>query len=158
MHISVLDLFSIGIGPSSSHTVGPMRAACHFIKSLKECSGKYSVARIRCDLFGSLAATGVGHGTGQAIVFGLMGELPESIQVETMQMRLQKLEESSLLRLPWGQEIAFEQALDLNFKNIQALPLHPNGMHFVATDQQGEVLQEQVYFSVGEGSLLQTRN
>ena len=118
MHISVLDLFSIGIGPASSHTVGPMRAACEFVEGLVDSEDYQSIARIKCDLYGSLAATGKGHGTGVAIIFGFMGEMPESIEVPTMDARMETLKESGKMTLPGGREIDFIEREDLDFLRL----------------------------------------
>ena len=98
MHISVLDLFSIGIGPSSSHTVGPMRAASTFVSKLISLGHAEASVNIRCDLYGSLAATGKGHGTDMAITFGFMGEMPESIEVSTMDARLDELKKKNEIK------------------------------------------------------------
>lgn len=151
MHISVLDLFSIGIGPSSSHTVGPMKAACEFVTSLQTIDTYQSISRVKCDLYGSLAATGKGHGTGTAIVFGFMGEMPDTVDVKSMPQRQAELVESKKMALPGGHCIRFVEREDLDFHRLQPLPLHPNGMHFTAIDAEGNILKEEIYYSMGGG-------
>ena len=156
MHISVLDLFSIGIGPSSSHTMGPMKAACAFTTQLAEHLRYDEVTSVRCDLYGSLAATGKGHGTGTALIFGFMGEMPDTIDVETMATRLAELKESKKLTLAYssgkgGREIYFTEKEHIDYHRLQPLPLHPNGMHFLASDAEGNIIQEEIYYSLGGG-------
>jgi len=151
MHISILDLFSIGIGPSSSHTVGPMKAACAFVEQLSQSADYDKVATVRSDLYGSLAATGKGHGTGIAIIFGFMGEMPDSIEVSTMDQRLADLEASKLLTLPSGKVVSFTEKEHIDYHRLEPLPLHPNGMHCMALDADGNVLFEEIYYSLGGG-------
>ena len=151
MPLSALDLFTIGIGPSSSHTVGPMRAASRFVQKLGKSSLAPRVARLCCDLYGSLAATGKGHGTDDAIILGFLGEEPESVSIEAIPSRLRAIRQAKLLTLPWGGEIAFSEAKDLSFKRLKPLPLHPNGMHFTALDAAGEPLADEVIYSTGGG-------
>ncbi|MEO0018953.1 MAG: hypothetical protein RLZZ522_2236 [Verrucomicrobiota bacterium] len=151
MPLSALDLFTIGIGPSSSHTVGPMRAACRFVRKLESSGLAPRVARLRCDLYGSLAATGKGHGTDNAIVLGFLGEEPETVVIETMAARLRAIRQAKELPLPWGATIPFDETKDLNFKRLKPLPLHPNGMHFTALDAAGEPLADAVIYSTGGG-------
>ncbi len=151
MNISALDLFTIGIGPSSSHTVGPMRAAKRFIDALVTDGKSSQVARLTCELYGSLAATGKGHGTHHAIILGFLGEEPESVSVDEIPGKLAAVASTGTLRLPWGMEIPFVEARDLGFKRLKPLPLHPNGMHFSAFDQGGEILREDVLYSLGGG-------
>ena len=147
MHFSILDLFTIGIGPSSSHTVGPMRAASRFVRRLKDAS----VAKLCCDLYGSLAATGKGHGTDKAIILGFLGETPESVEVDRIPALLREVRSTQTLRLPNGREIRFNEQSDLVFRRREPLPGHPNGMQFYALDAQGEILAEEVVFSIGGG-------
>lgn len=151
MNTSALEMFTIGIGPSSSHTVGPMRAAARFVRETAASGAAGRVARLTCDLYGSLAATGKGHGTDRALQLGFLGEEPESIDVETMSERLEAISTRRLLRLPWGNEIAFDPARDLSFKRLKPLPLHPNGMHFTAFDENGAPLRDEVVYSLGGG-------
>ncbi|MDX1681142.1 MAG: L-serine ammonia-lyase, partial [Akkermansiaceae bacterium] len=151
MPVSALDLFTIGLGPSSSHTVGPMRAARQFVGKLKEQGMAKKVARVCCDLYGSLASTGKGHGTDRAILLGFLGEQPEKVVLESIEGKLAAIRESKTLKLPWGREIDFDEKKDLQFKRVKPLPLHPNGMHFTALDGGGEVLLDSVVYSVGGG-------
>jgi L-serine dehydratase len=151
MSVSALDLFTIGVGPSSSHTVGPMRAARRFVKRIEETGLAPRVARLRCDLYGSLAATGKGHGTDGAIMLGFLGEDPESIDVDSIPSRLSGIREQKLIATPWGGLLPFHEKQDLDFKRHKPLPLHPNGMHFMALGEDGAVLCEDVIYSVGGG-------
>ncbi len=151
MSLSALDLFTIGVGPSSSHTVGPMRAACHFVRKLAADGLALRVVRLRCDLYGSLAATGKGHGTDGAILMGFLGEEPESIDVDAMAGRQEIIRLQKRLRTPWGGDIDFDARQDLDFKHLKPLPMHPNGMHFLALDAAGVPVFEQVYYSLGGG-------
>lgn len=151
MPLSALDLFTIGIGPSSSHTVGPMRAACQFVRQLKASGHGLRLARLRCDLYGSLAATGKGHGTDDAIILGFMGEEPESVDAETIPSRIKAIRQANELPLPWGRTVAFDAAKDLSFKRLKPLPLHPNGMHFTALDARETPLADAVIYSLGGG-------
>ncbi len=151
MHISILELFSIGIGPSSSHTVGPMKAACAFVEELMQSDNSSRVASVRCDLYGSLAATGKGHGTGIAIIFGFMGDMPDTVEVSTMDQRMEDLKASKKLTLPGGKIVDFVESEHIDYKRLKPLPLHPNGMHFYAADADGQVLAEEVYYSLGGG-------
>ncbi len=150
MTLSCLDLFTIGIGPSSSHTVGPMRAACRFVADLRDSGAYERVVRLRCDLYGSLAATGKGHGTDSAILLGFLGEEPETIAIDTIPEKLAEILGGSL-STPWGKTIAFDARNDLDFKRLKPLPLHPNGMHFTALDESGAVVAEAVIYSLGGG-------
>ena len=147
MHFSVLELFTIGIGPSSSHTVGPMRAANRFATSL----GELPVTNIRCDLYGSLAATGKGHNTDTALLLGFLGHQPESVPVPEIPALLAQIRDRKSLTLPDGRNIAFDEARDLDFKRLQPLPRHPNGMHFIALGEGEEILTEEIFYSLGGG-------
>jgi L-serine dehydratase len=147
----MLDLFTIGVGPSSSHTVGPMRAAHRFVRKLTDEGFAPGVARLRCDLYGSLAATGKGHGTDGAIILGFLGEDPESIDVEGMAARLAEVRARKLLSAPWGGDLRFDDKQDMDFKRTKPLPMHPNGMHFMALGPDGAVVAEEVIYSLGGG-------
>ncbi len=147
---SILEFFSIGIGPSSSHTVGPMRAAANFAASLE---GK-PVARVVCKLYGSLAATGKGHGTDRAILLGLTGELPESVDIDAIPTILKACKETHTLTLPNGRQIAFDPSKDMDFSRMKALPRHPNGMHFTALNEADEIIAEDVIYSLGGGFII----
>jgi len=150
MNFSALELFTIGIGPSSSHTVGPMHAARRFMGELEAKGLVSQVARVRCDLYGSLAATGKGHGTDTAILLGFLGKDPESIAIDAIPGMLAAIR-NGRLRAPWGSELAFNEKADLDFKRLRPLPLHPNGMHFTALDAAGEVIADAVIYSLGGG-------
>jgi L-serine dehydratase len=150
MTLSALDLFTIGIGPSSSHTVGPMRAACRFVRSLESSGLAALVTRLRCDLYGSLAATGKGHGTDAAIMLGFLGEEPETVGIDQIPEMLATIRSGSL-RMPGGRVIDFNEKTDLDFKRLKPLPLHPNGMHFTALDAAGTPLADAVVYSLGGG-------
>ncbi len=151
MPVSALDLFSIGLGPSSSHTVGPMRAARQFVLELEQAGLGDRVDRVRCDLYGSLASTGKGHGTDNALLLGFSGEDPEKIALDTIEGLLASIREEKALKLPWGKKIQFKEKDDIKFKRLKPLPYHPNGMHFMALDEVGEILKEDVVYSVGGG-------
>ncbi|SFW91474.1 L-serine ammonia-lyase [Amycolatopsis australiensis] len=149
MAISVFDLFSIGIGPSSSHTVGPMRAALTFVDGLGADLAR--TARVQAELFGSLGATGFGHGSDKAVLLGLSGERPEEIDTDTVPERIASIRESGRLRLGGTHEIAFDEDTDLTMHRRKSLPAHPNGMVFRAFDASGVLLRERTYYSVGGG-------
>ena len=155
MAVSVFDLFTIGIGPSSSHTVGPMRAARRFVRRLDEEGMLARTARVRVDLYGSLALTGKGHGTDRAVMIGLEGETPEAVDPSWMPRRLAEIRSSRRLRLLGQHEIPFQEKEDLIFNRKELLPLHSNGMRFTAWDAAGEVLDERIYYSVGGGFVVQ---
>jgi L-serine dehydratase len=149
--ISVFDLFRIGIGPSSSHTVGPMRAAGMFLEALDSSGQGTALARIQVGLYGSLGATGKGHGTDKAVMLGLEGEAPDTVDIETLPGRLAAIREAGRLQLAGGRGIDFDEARDLRFHKGRVLPYHPNGLTFTARDAAGQVLCERTYYSVGGG-------
>ena len=149
--ISVFELFKIGIGPSSSHTMGPMRAAATFAGELASGGRLGEVARVTVDLYGSLALTGIGHGTDRAVVLGLEGETPELIDVETMSTRLAAIRASRRLRLHGLHAVTFDEAADLRFHRAEVLPFHPNGMRFTALDAAGTALLTHERYSIGGG-------
>lgn len=144
MHISIFELFSIGVGPSSSHTVGPMRAACEFLKHLDI----EKITKIKCDLYGSLALTGKGHGTDIAILNALEGQTPE--KVENMQVSAEKIINTSKLSLNGQKNIDFVYLDDMLFHQKELLPLHTNGLIFSAYSDNKLIL-EQTYYSIGGG-------
>mgnify|MGYP001105508339 FL=1 len=150
MTISVFDLFKIGIGPSSSHTVGPMRAALDFVHKLEQRGCLDQVTNIRVELFGSLGATGVGHGSGPAVILGLEGQTPETIDPAYLEIRLAEIHADSELQLLGKHRITFKEADDLRYI-IEPLPQHPNGMRLIARDAAGIALYTREYFSVGGG-------
>jgi len=149
--ISVFDLFSIGIGPSSSHTVGPMRAARMFALRLKSEGLLAPTAAVRAELFGSLGATGHGHGTPNAVLLGLEGNSPRSVDIPASAQDLERITATRRLRLLGSHEIAFDPDRDLRLHRRRALPYHPNGMVLRAFDEAGAPLLEKTYYSVGGG-------
>ncbi len=151
MAISTFDLFKIGIGPSSSHTVGPMRAAALFLQALSAANPAAVAARIRIELFGSLGATGKGHGTDKAVILGLEGEVPETVDTDSIPARLERVRSDGALHLANGSRIVFDEQQDLIFHRRKVLPYHPNGMKFIASDRTGAVMLERTYYSVGGG-------
>ncbi|MEV4044934.1 L-serine dehydratase [Streptomyces sp. SAI-195] len=151
MAISVFDLFSIGIGPSSSHTVGPMRAARMFARRLRNEELLDSVASVRAELYGSLGATGHGHGTPKAVLLGLEGDSPRTVDVETADDRVETIRTSGRLRLLGENEIAFSYDDDMVLHRRKALPYHANGMTLWAYDAEGAEVLTKTYYSVGGG-------
>jgi L-serine dehydratase len=151
MAISVFDLFSIGIGPSSSHTVGPMRAANQFVESLILEKQLTQVHRVKIELFGSLGATGKGHGSDKAIILGLEGDLPETVDTTTIDQRLASIREQGLIKLAGDHSIAFIEQKHLVMHKRRSLPFHPNGMTFYAFDAQAQEISRATYYSVGGG-------
>jgi len=149
--ISTFDLFSIGVGPSSSHTVGPMRAGKIFIADLKELSLLEKVEMVKITLYGSLAATGKGHHTPQAILLGLEGSDPETIDTGTIPTRYQSILENKTLLLGGHHRIAYDMDRDMLWRWDQVLKTHPNGMRFSCFDRGGNLLATNEYFSVGGG-------
>ncbi|OZM71699.1 L-serine ammonia-lyase [Amycolatopsis antarctica] len=151
MAISVFDLFSIGIGPSSSHTVGPMRAAHTFAEGLAAEDLLPNTARVKAELFGSLGATGFGHGSDKAVLLGLSGERPESVDTASVAGRVERMRAEKRLNLLGQHEIRFAEDGDLVMHRRRSLPAHPNGMTFRAFDAEGTLLRERTYYSVGGG-------
>ncbi|MEX2473916.1 L-serine ammonia-lyase [Marinobacter sp.] len=151
MAISLFELFKAGIGPSSSHTVGPMEAARRFAEGL-ECEHLLaSVHRLKVTLYGSLGATGKGHGTGPAVMMGLEGERPDQIDPDEMPARLERLRSTGTLSLVGRYPVRFCESKDLVYYRRKSLPEHPNGMICQAFDSEGQCLHEQTYYSVGGG-------
>ena len=151
MSISVFDLFKIGIGPSSSHTVGPMRAARLFAQRLERQALHERVARVRAELFGSLGATGKGHGSDKAVLLGLEGEEPERVDTATVPERLAAIRAARTVSLLGRHALAFDEKTDLVFNRRQTLPYHPNGLTFQAFGDDGALLHARTYYSVGGG-------
>ncbi|MEE4174230.1 MAG: L-serine ammonia-lyase [Xanthomonadales bacterium] len=151
MAVSVFELFKIGIGPSSSHTVGPMRAARTFVRQLDSQDRLGAVARVKVTLYGSLAHTGRGHGTDKAVILGLLGDAPDTIDPDTIEGKLAAVRESGRLTLPDGPQLKFREKQDLVFNKRESLPYHPNGMRFMAFDGEGTRIAERDYYSVGGG-------
>ena len=152
MAVSVFDLFKIGIGPSSSHTVGPMRAAVRFAGKWLEEAGKLDeCVRVRVELFGSLALTGRGHGTDKAVLMGLEGHWPNSIDPDLIPSALSRIRTEGKLLLLGKHSISFDERSDLVFNKRQKLPFHPNGMRFSAFAEGNRELAARDYYSVGGG-------
>jgi L-serine dehydratase len=151
MAVSVFDLFKIGIGPSSSHTVGPMRAARSFALRL-QADGQLAATRgLRVELYGSLGATGKGHGSDKAVLLGLAGHEPDSVDVEAVPRMLLEMRDARSIRLLGTHVVPFDEKTDLVFNRRESLPLHSNGMRFTALDAAGVTLAEHIYYSVGGG-------
>jgi L-serine dehydratase len=150
MAVSVFDLFKIGIGPSSSHTVGPMRAAQMFVRALEESGALTHVVRVRVELYGSLGATGKGHGTDKGVMLGLMGEAPDTIDAESIEGKLGAVTETSRLPLAGIHSVAFLEKRDIVFYR-QALSEHPNGLKLIAFDSSDNEVRRSTYLSVGGG-------
>ncbi len=151
MAISAFDLFKVGIGPSSSHTVGPMNAARRFVDGLAREQGLDHCRRVVAELFGSLGATGAGHGSPKAVILGLEGEDPATVDIETIAERVARVREQGRLMLAGEVEIAFSYRDDLVMHRTESLPYHANGMRFSAYGDDGALLRQRVYYSVGGG-------
>ena len=154
MTISVFDLFKVGIGPSSSHTVGPMRAAALFARSLADDGLLEKVARVRAELFGSLGATGHGHGSVKAVVLGLSGEQPDLVDPAAAQSLVDEVRQTGLLRLPGTAGIPFDVDEDIVLHRRKRLQFHSNAMRFTALADGGDELSARTYYSVGGGFVL----
>ena len=150
MSISVFDLFKIGIGPSSSHTVGPMRAARQFVVSLRGDDRLVQTRAIKAELFGSLGATGRGHGSDKAVLLGLEGETPERVDPTSVDQRLDRIRSEGRVLLLGSHPVKFQEKKHLLFQR-KSLPFHPNGMRFTAFDASGDELASRIYYSVGGG-------
>jgi L-serine dehydratase len=153
MAVSVFDLFKIGIGPSSSHTVGPMRAARLFGLRLQHDGLLDQVARVQVILYGSLGATGKGHGSDKAVLLGLAGHEPDTVDVEAIPALLDGIRAGDL-NIIGQHRIAFDEARDLVFKRRETLPFHANGMRCIGFDAQGNEIANRVYYSVGGGFIV----
>lgn len=154
MALSVFDLFRVGIGPSSSHTVGPMKAARRFVTALADGGDLARVGSVRVELFGSLGATGHGHGSVAAVVLGLMGEDPETVDPPSVRPLVDAVRDTRLLTLAGGPTIAFDPEEDVVLHRRRTLPVHSNGMLFTARDAAGAELAQRTYYSVGGGFVL----
>ena len=151
MAVSVFDLFKIGIGPSSSHTVGPMRAAKMFAEHLQKHDLLSETSRVRAQMYGSLGLTGVGHGTDKGVLLGLLGYAPDTVPIETVQSELDTIALDQRICLLHEREVSFSLKHDLILHRRQALAEHPNGMKFTAYDTADNVIVEKKYLSVGGG-------
>ena len=140
MTLSVFDIFKTGIGPSSSHTVGPMWAGLGFTEELKELAIIANVSSVKINLYGSLALTGIGHGTDKATILGLSGFRPDNITPDLADTIFDRAKNNSLLDLAGERQIAFDYLQQLIFHNTEALPEHPNAMRLFALDSNGIVL------------------
>lgn len=149
--VSLFQLFSIGIGPSSSHTVGPMRAARMFAAKLEEEFGLENISAVHVELYGSLAMTGVGHGTDKAILLGLEGDTPEDINPDVVESRVARIQNERDLYLLGTHKIEFDPSFHLIFLKGKRLPYHSNAMRFKAFDSVKNLLVNQLYYSVGGG-------
>jgi len=154
MTVSVFDLFTVGIGPSSSHTVGPMRAALTFARSLEDQGLLGSVARVRAELFGSLGATGHGHGSVRAVVLGLSGAEPETVDPAAAGPLADQVKDTGSLALLGRARVRFDVDADVILHRRRRLEFHPNGMRFAALDAAGGELTSRTYYSVGGGFVL----
>jgi L-serine dehydratase len=154
MTVSVFELFSVGIGPSSSHTVGPMRAALRFVDGLNQAGTLKQVASLRVDLYGSLALTGKAHGTHSAVLLGLEGERPETVDVDTVQARVELIAEQRELRLLGRHAIPFDPFIDIEQRRGERRPEYSNALSFSARDAGGAELASDTFFSVGGGFIV----
>ncbi|MEG3767910.1 L-serine ammonia-lyase [Alteromonas sp. 14N.309.X.WAT.G.H12] len=152
--ISVFDMFSVGIGPSSSHTVGPMRAGAEFAASLADTHQLEQVKTVRVALFGSLGQTGKGHGTGKAVILGLLGEHPETVDIDKIEDALEEVDVSQQLRLNGSQTIQFPNKNAIVFHRRKTLPKHANALTFYAYANDEKLLCSQTYYSIGGGFII----
>jgi L-serine dehydratase len=154
MHFGVFDLFKIGVGPSSSHTVGPMKAAKVFVeRALADADGQ-SILRLETELYGSLALTGLGHGTDTAVLLGLEGNDPARINPDTIPDRLARIRSEKTLKLADGSTVPFEERRDLEFRGDVRLPFHSNALKFKAVGEGETVIREEVWYSIGGGFVI----
>ena len=152
--ISVFELFKIGIGPSSSHTVGPMKAAGAFVGGLVETGAIDRVASLDVALLGSLAFTGRGHATDKAVILGLSGEMPDTVDLDAAEALVARVRETKALYLAERRAIAFDAERAICFDTVTPAPRHPNTMRFVARDEQGRALADETWLSVGGGFII----
>lgn len=152
--ISVFDMFSVGIGPSSSHTVGPMRAALQFARHLQTDGRLPGIAAVNVELYGSLGSTGRAHGCDKAVLLGLLGETPETADVDTVEAKLCAVRENRCLKLLNRYAITFDERQHLVFHKRKRLPGHVNGMQFRALDGDGRIVVEKTYYSIGGGFIV----
>ncbi len=154
MAISIFDLIKIGVGPSSSHTMGPMLAARRFLLDAREAGWFERIERVGAQLYGSLALTGKGHCTDRAILLGFEGEVPATLEPDTVEARLERIRGAGRLRLLGEREIGFDESMELLFHKEQVLPRHVNGMRFTALDAAGATLGSETFYSVGGGFIV----
>jgi L-serine dehydratase len=151
LNTSIFEIFKIGIGPSSSHTVGPMRSARAFVGNLERQGKLPLVTRVLTELYGSLALTGMGHGTDRAILLGLLGEVPDTVNPSTIESSIQLIRDTESISLLGRKRIPFIEANDLLFHRKETMPGHSNTMRFTAFAEDGNVVDTQIYYSVGGG-------
>jgi L-serine dehydratase len=159
MNTSLFELFKVGIGPSSSHTVGPMRAALRFVRGLQQRDEMLHVATVTIELYGSLALTGIGHGTDRAVLLGLMGEAPAEVDPAKVEGMIAEVRSTQRLRLLGAHKILFRERENLVFHREQMYPepgsaTHPNGIRFTARASTSEMIASEVFYSVGGGFVL----
>ena len=154
MTLSIFDIFKVGIGPSSSHTVGPMNAARRFVEDLRERELLERTVQVSVQLYGSLALTGKGHCTDRAVLLGLEGNRPDQIEAQQIEPTIERIRSSNRLRLLGTREIEFDEALSVLYHRDQVLPGHSNGMRFTAHDAAGGVLAREEFYSVGGGFIV----
>ena len=159
MNTSLFELFKVGVGPSSSHTVGPMRAANHFVTELLAQTPAWSIEKLVVDLYGSLALTGIGHGTDQAILFGLLGEAPDTVDTQQAKAAIEENARTGLLLAFGKHPIPFRLSSDLRFHRDQMYPdphtpTHPNGLRLTACGPARESLLSRIFYSVGGGFIM----
>ena len=154
MALSIFDIFKVGVGPSSSHTVGPMIAAVRFVRRLEEAELLDQVKRLHIELFGSLGATGYGHASDTAIIVGLMGHLPDQVDTELIPATIEQVRQHNKVNLLDQVEVDFNPDTDLIFNLEESLPEHPNGMRFKAFDADGQQLMKKEYYSIGGGFVM----
>jgi L-serine dehydratase len=151
MSLSVFDIFKVGIGPSSSHTMGPMRAAREFVLGLKRDGLLQATRQMAVRLYGSLALTGVGHGTDRAVLAGLEGAEPETVDPDAIEPIIRRIRESGRIKLLGEHDIAFDEPMQLLFMHHERLPRHSNGMRFTALGEDQAILRDEDYYSIGGG-------
>jgi L-serine dehydratase len=154
MHLGVFDLFKIGVGPSSSHTVGPMSAARTFVERLRDADDLDRLQRLQVELYGSLAFTGVGHGTDNAILLGLEGEDPAKIDPDGMAPKVNRIRSDGTLNAGGQKAIHFDVSEHLVFDGGIRLPFHSNAMKFIAFDDLGDTIREEIWYSIGGGFVI----
>lgn len=154
MHFGVFDLFKLGVGPSSSHTVGPMKAARLFLEQVDSEHGLSAVSRVQAEAYGSLALTGTGHATDKAILWGLEGVAPETADPDALPGRIERIMTEGRIQLLDQHAIAFDLETDLVFRGDVRLPFHSNAMKFIAFDANGEILREELWYSIGGGFVI----
>ena len=154
MHFGVFDLFKLGVGPSSSHTVGPMKAACLFLEQVEVDHGLQAVAQVEAEAYGSLALTGSGHATDKAILWGLEGVVPETADPDALPARIARIRTEKTLKLLDRREVVFDPDTQLRFEGATRLPFHSNAMKFIAFDESQKVLREEIWYSIGGGFVI----